>query len=168
MNSAPLIVTALFGGEDFAFLDALRQRHYPAAHNVVPAHCTMLSHLPPTVAGELKQRLNAETRGIAAPPARLTGPMDLNDGVALRIDAPWLEAIRDRLADAFAPLLMPQDRAGWAPHVTIQNHAPRQAALALLTELRASFHPRPLKIAGLASWWYRGGPWEPYSRHMFA
>ena len=25
-----------------------------------------------------------------------------------------------------------------------------------------------LAIAGLAAWWYRGGPWEPLSRHMFA
>jgi len=28
--------------------------------------------------------------------------------------------------------------------------------------------PREVEIAGLASWWYRGGPWEPHSRHMFA
>ena len=166
--SAPLIVTALFGGEDFAFLDSLRQRHYPAAHNVVPAHCTLFSQLSPELAPELKRRLAAETRGVPAPAARLTGPMDLNDGVALRIDSPALEAIRDRLADAFAMLLIAHDRAGWAPHVTIQNHAKRSDARILLAELRASFHPRPLRIAGLASWRYRGGPWEPHSRHMFA
>ena len=27
---------------------------------------------------------------------------------------------------------------------------------------------RPVELAGLATWWYRGGPWEPLSRHMFA
>ena len=166
--NAPLIVTALFGGEDFAFLDALRGRYYPAAHNVVPAHCSMISHLSPAVAAELKQRLNAETRGIPSPSARLSGVMDLNDGVALRIDSPGLEAIRDRLAEAFAPLLTPHDRAGWAPHVTLQNNVPRSTALATKAQLEAGFHPRPLRIAGIASWWYRGGPWEPHSRHMFA
>jgi hypothetical protein len=165
---APLIVTALFGGEDFAFLDALRQRHYPAAHNMVPAHCTLFSHLPPDLGAELKQRLAAATRGARAPTARLSGPMDLNDGVALRIESPELIAIRGELAEAFSGMLAGHDRAGWIPHVTIQNHARRSDAIALMAELRAGFRPRPLAIAGLASWWYRGGPWEPHSRHMFA
>jgi hypothetical protein len=163
-----LIITALFGGEDFAFFDALRGRYYPAAHNVVPAHCTMFSHLPGVLAAELKQRLNAETRGIPAPAARLSGVMDLNDGVALRIDSDGLEAIRDRLAQAFAQMLTAHDRPGWVPHVTLQNNVPRPLALATKAELTATIQPRPIKLAGLASWWYRGGPWEPHSRHMFA
>ncbi|MEI9852511.1 MAG: 2'-5' RNA ligase family protein [Sphingomonas sp.] len=167
-QNAPLIVTALFGGEDFAFLDALRQRHYPAAHNVVPAHCTMFSHLPPAIEPELRQRLSAATRGVAAPAARLAGVMDLNDGIAIRIDSPGLEAIRDRLAEGFAGLLGAHDRAGWVPHVTVQNNVPRNVALAAKAELGATFQPRPLRLAGLASWWYRGGPWEANSRHMFA
>jgi hypothetical protein len=165
---APLIVTALFGAEDFALLDGLRKRHYPTARNVVPAHCTLFSHLAPSLGPEVKQRLAAETRGVRAPVARLAGVMDLNDGVALRIDSPGLEGIRARLSEALAMVLMPVDRAGWAPHITIQNHAERTAAQALLAEMRAGFAPRPLRIAGLASWWWRGGPWEAHSRHMFA
>jgi hypothetical protein len=65
-------------------------------------------------------------------------------------------------------LLTPQDRAGWRPHVTIQNKVEPAEARALQQALEADFRPRPLVIAGLASWWYRGGPWEPISRHMFA
>ncbi|MCW3835551.1 2'-5' RNA ligase family protein [Sphingomonas canadensis] len=164
---APLIVTALFGSEDFARLDALRRRYYPAAHNVVPAHCTMFSHLPPSAAAEVKRRLAGETRGVKPPQARLSGLMDLNDGVAIRIESPGLLAIRARLAEALAGLLGPTDSAGWAPHVTIQNNVPRMTAIATRTELAATFEPRPLAIAGLAAWWYRGGPWEPLSRHMF-
>lgn len=166
--TAPLIVTALFGGEDFALLDGLRRRHYPPERNRVPAHCTLFRHLAPELGAELKQRLGAVTRGVAAPGARLGGVIDLDGGVAFRVDSPGLEAIRADLADAFAPMLVPQDRAGWRPHVTIQNKAERSAARALLAELRAGFAPRPLRLAGLASWWYRGGPWEPHSRHMFA
>ncbi|WP_294055515.1 2'-5' RNA ligase family protein [Sphingomonas sp.] len=161
-------MTALFGHEDFAFFNDLRGRYYPLDHNHVQAHVTMLSHLPPSVADELKRRLNAETRGVPAPAARLAGVMDLNDGVALRIESHGLETIRDRIAQAFAPLLIPHDRAGWVPHVTLQNNVPRQVALAAKAELRASIVPRAVKIAGLASWWYRGGPWEAHSRHMFA
>lgn len=167
-QSAPLIVTALFGSEDFAFLDALRQRWYPAAHNMVPAHCTMFSHLAPALAGEVKRRLSMETRGIAAPAARLAGIMDLNDGVAIRIESPGLTAIRARLAESFAGMLAGNDRAGWVPHVTVQNNVQRQVALATKAALEAGFRPRPLRLAGLASWWYRGGTWEPHSRHMFA
>ena len=40
-------------------------------------------------------------------------------------------------------------------------------AKALLAELEANFLPRPLQIVGLASWWYRGGPWQPLSEHRF-
>ena len=33
--------------------------------------------------------------------------------------------------------------------------------------LRRDFRPRPLAIAGLAAWHYRGGPWEPAMTAMF-
>jgi hypothetical protein len=168
MTTGPLIVTALFGGADFAFLEGLRRRHYPAERNRVPVHCTLFRHLAPDLGPELKRRLSAETRGIRPPEARLAGLIDLHDGVAFRIDSPELEDIRAGLAEAFAPMLIPQDRAGWSPHVTIQAKADRRTAKALLAELAATFAPRPLRIAGLASWRYLDGPWEPHSRHMFA
>jgi hypothetical protein len=65
-------------------------------------------------------------------------------------------------------MLTPQDQAGWRPHVTVQNKVRPDVARTLLRALEADFTPRPVAIAGLASWWYRGGPWEPLSRHMFA
>jgi hypothetical protein len=167
-GTAPLIVTALFGAEDFAFLDGLRRQHFPIARNQVPAHCTLFHHLSPQLASELKQRLSTATRGQRAPHASLAGVIDLGAGVAFRIESEALEACRADLAEAFAPMLMPQDRAGWRPHVTIQNKVERREAKALLDALRPGFVPRPLRIAGLASWWYRGGPWEAHSRHMFA
>jgi hypothetical protein len=166
-SPAPLIVTALFGAEDFAFLDGLRRRHFPVERNQVPAHVTLFHHLAPELGPELKQRLSALTRGVRAPAARLAGVVDLGGGVAFRVESPALDDIRDALAEAFAAMLIPQDRAGWRPHVTIQNKVERRAAKLLLEQL-AGFQPRPLKIAGLASWWYRGGPWEAHSRHMFA
>jgi hypothetical protein len=167
-KAAPLIVTALFGAEDFAFLDGLRRRHFPPERNQVPAHCTLFHHLAPELGPELKQRLSGLTRGIEAPRATLAGLIDLGGGVAFRIESPDLAAIRAELADAFAPMLVPQDRAGWRAHVTIQNKVERAAAKQLFAALQAGFSPRPLRIAGLASWWYRGGPWEPHARHMFA
>lgn len=165
--SAPIIVAALFGARDQAWFDAQRRAHFPPERNHLAAHLTMFHHLPPSSAAELARRLTAETRGRPAPPARLADVFSLGGGVAYRIDSPGLAEIRSALADAFTGLLTPQDQAGWRPHVTIQNKVTAAEARALLATLKPGFIPRPLTIAGLAAYWYRGGPWEPLSRHMF-
>lgn len=164
---APIIVTALFGAEDQAFFDSLRRAHFPPERNHLAAHLTMFHHLAPALAPELKWRLSEATRGVPAPQARLAGLINLGRGTAFRIDSPGLAAIRAELADAFAAMLVPQDKAGWRPHVTVQNKVAPADAKALMAQLEPLAAPRPVRIAGLASWWYRGGPWAPLSRHMF-
>lgn len=165
---APLIVTALFGKADQAWFDSLRRAHFPPERNQLDAHLTLFHHLPPSVAEEVKHRLAQETRGIRALQARVGGLMSLGRGVAYRIDSPELVAIRARLVDAFAGLLTPQDAGRWRPHVTVQNKVTPALAKALLAALERDFQPRRVEITGLASWWYRGGPWELHSRHMYA
>ena len=165
---APIIVTALFGRRDQGWFDAQRAAHFPPERNVLAAHLTLFHHLPPSAEGEIKHRLNGLTRGVRAPQARVGGLMSLGRGVAYRIESPDLVAIRRELADAFAGLLTPQDAGGWRPHVTIQNKVSPQVAKLLLGNLQRDFVPRDVEIAGLGAWWYRGGPWEAISRHMFA
>ena len=108
------------------------------------------------------------TRGVRAPKARVGGLMSLGRGVAYRIESPELIAIRRDLAEAFTGLLTPQDAGGWRPHVTIQNKVQPNIAKLLMATLARDFRPWDAEIAGLATWWYRGGPWEALSRHMFA
>lgn len=165
---APIIVTALFGRGDQGWFDAQRAAHFPPERNVLAAHCTLFHHLPPSAADELKHRLVQETRGVRAPDARVAGLMSLGRGVAYRIDSPALAQVRARLVEAFAGLLTPQDAGGWRPHVTIQNKVTPSVAKLLLDRLNRDFRPRPVELAGFATWWYRGGPWEPLSRHMYA
>ncbi|WP_375249353.1 2'-5' RNA ligase family protein [Sphingomonas sp.] len=165
---APIILTALFGARDQAFFDDQRRAYFPPERNQLDAHLTMFHHLPPTSAAELAHRLREETRGVAAPAARLAGVISLGRGVAYRIDAPALADIRARLADAFHGMLTPQDQAGWRAHVTVQNKVAPAEAKALLARLQAGFQPRPVAIVGLAAWWYRGGPWELIGKHVFA
>jgi len=165
--TAPIVVTALFGAGDQAWFEALRRAHYPPARNQVSAHLTLFHHLPPSIEAEVRQRLAAETRHVAPPAATLREPYSLGRGVAWRIESEGLAAIRARLAEGFTGLLVPQDMAGWRPHVTIQNKVEAAEARALLAAMRAGFRARPLTITGLAAWWYRGGPWAPLSRHMF-
>ncbi|MES2989326.1 MAG: 2'-5' RNA ligase family protein [Pseudomonadota bacterium] len=166
--AAPIIVTALFGRQDQAWFNALRREHYPPERNVIDAHLTLFHHLPPSVADELKHRLTQETRGVRAPRARVTGLMHLGRGVAYKIEAPELTEIRAGLSEAFSPLLTPQDATRWRPHVTIQNKVAPVLAKFVLTQLSHDFVAREVEVAGLATWYYRGGPWEPLSRHMFA
>jgi hypothetical protein len=165
---APIIVSALLGRQDQAAFDALRREHFPPERNVLPAHLTLFHHLPPSVLDELKHRLNAATRGVRPPVARAAGLMSLGRGVAVRIESPALTAIRDDLSHAFAGLLTPQDAGGWRAHITIQNKVAPSMAKLLLSALGREFRPRDVEIAGLAAWYYRGGPWEAISRHMFA
>jgi len=165
---APLIVTALFGRQDQGWVEGLRQAHFPEERNQVPAHLTLFHHLPPSSADELRHRLDGYTRGVRAPKAKVTGLISLGRGVALKVESPALAAIRHELCEAFAGLLMPQDAGSWRPHVTIQNKVVPSIAKLLLAQLGRDFRPREVELAGLASWWYRGGPWEPHSRHMFA
>jgi hypothetical protein len=97
----------------------------------------------------------------------IDGLMSLGYGVAYRVRSPALETARNAIAEAFADLLIPQDRAVWRPHITIQNKAKPAIAKALLAQLETGFQPRPLIIAGLAAWHYRGGPWSLIAAYRF-
>jgi len=132
----------------------------------VPAHLTLFHHLPPSLERELGQRLAACT-AISAPRAGISTIIDLGRGTAFRVESEELEDIRAELAEAFRGMLTPQDQAPWRPHITIPNKVEPKAAKALQQQLRATFEPRPLAIRGLASWRYRGGPWEPVKTHVF-
>jgi hypothetical protein len=158
-DAAPIIVTALMGAADFAWADGQRRAHFPPERNMLSAHITLFHHLPPSALDEVKGRLKALCAG-PPPPARLTEVMLLGRGVAFRVESPALIAMRDDLASAFAGLLTPQDMARPRLHITIQNKVAPETAKALSARLRTDFRPRPLAIAGLAAWHYRGGPWE--------
>jgi len=164
---APIIVAATIGASDRAMLDGLRRTYFPPERNQLIAHLTLFHHLAPSLGGELDGRLRAETRNVAAPKAELAGLLNLGGGVAFRVDSRELSAIRGRIAEAFATMLTPQDAAGWRAHVTIQNKVSAATARETLAALAAGFRPRPLAIVGLASFYYRGGPWEPIARYRF-
>ena len=132
----------------------------------MPAHLTLFHHLPPGVERELGHRL-AHYAAAPAPRATIAGVMDLGAGTALRVESEELEDIRYDLAEAFQGLLVPQDRAPWRPHITVQNKVRPNEARRLQQQLRATFQPRPLAWKGLASWHYLGGPWAPIRSHMF-
>ncbi|HEX7873272.1 MAG TPA: 2'-5' RNA ligase family protein [Sphingobium sp.] len=154
------------GAQDQAWADALRLRYFPPERNHLPAHITLFHHLPPTCLAEVQDRL-ARLAQEPRPRARLEGFYSLGGGVAVRVESAELLALRDYLADHFALLLTPQDRASPRLHITIQNKVTAEVARATLAEVSAEFRPRPLVIAGLAAWHYRGGPWSLIRRYRF-
>jgi hypothetical protein len=162
----PLIVTATFGAVDYGWLEGLRRQHFPPERNQVPVHLTLFHQLAPSLEGELRDRLGAMSKS-APPSALITGVMDLGQGTAFRAVSEGLEDIRAELAEAFRTMLIPQDRAPWRPHVTVQNKVERRDAIALQKQLQAGQFPRPLAIHGLASWRYLGGPWEAIRTYPF-
>ena len=161
-----LIVTAEVAPSDLAWLDRLRQAHYPAERNHLRAHLTMFHALPPSAEGEARSSLSRF--GSERPPrASIEGLMDLGGGVAFRVVSPDLDRIRRHLADDFHGLLGVQDSGGWRPHVTVQNKVPVKVAKLVLDKLRAEFLPRPLGIGGLGLHRYLGGPWETLAVYAF-
>lgn len=161
-----LIITAELGKPDFAWLDALRRRHYPPLRNRVPAHLTLFRSLPPSAEPEVRRRL-ARAASAPAPAAAIAGAMDLDGGVAIRLESDELEQVRDDLADEFRGLLTAQDLGPWTPHVTIQNKVEPRVARALLREIRSTLEPRPLRITGLLLMRYAEGKWEPLASYRF-
>ena len=164
--AGPLIVTADFVADDYAWLEGLRRAHYPPEHNRVPVHLTMFQGLPPSAVDEVKQQLSLHA---AEPPpsATISGLMNLSTGIAFRVVSDELDSIREAIADHFHGLLCAPDSAGWRPHITIQNKVAAKQAKALLSEFERDFRPRPLGIAGLSVHRYRGGPWETLATYKF-
>ena len=165
--TAPIIITAEMGKADQAWADGLRRTHFPPERNFLNAHITLFHHLPPSHLAEIKSRLATLAAECPPPVAHLSEVMMLGRGVAYRIDSPELLAIRDQLAEEFRGLLIPQDQARPRLHITVQNKVEPAAAKTLHAQLAAEFTPRPLAIAGLAAYYYRGGPWEFVSRWAF-
>lgn len=167
MSAAPLILTAAFGAEEQARFDRLREAHFPAERNVIPAHLTLFHHLPGDDLPLVQHVVEALCARTAPCVADVTGVRSLGRGVAFELRCPALLAVRGVLAREWHEHLTAQDRQGWRPHVTVQNKATAEAAAALLAAMRAEFVPFTVRVEGLLLWRYLGGPWEALGRFPF-
>lgn len=159
-GAAPIIVTATMGAADQRAFDALRTAHFPPERNHLAAHITLFHQLPPLALAELAGLIRTIAADTPPPAARLIDIYSLGNGTAFRIDSPELLEIRARIAEHFAGMLTAQDRGTPKLHITVQNKVTAKAAHALQADLARDFRPRPLIVAGLAAFHYRGGPWE--------
>ncbi|WP_245572691.1 2'-5' RNA ligase family protein [Lichenihabitans psoromatis] len=159
--ACPLILTALFDAESARKFQTLRDRHFPARLNIVPAHLTLFHALPGQAAEAIATDLRDLCRDIPPFAFQVSGLRFLGRGVALAIDAPALVAARARLAADWRPSLSAQDRQGFAPHVTVQNKVDFKAARRLHDAMMVDLPEINGAVLGLRLWRYLNGPWEP-------
>ena len=149
-----LILTLELDDASFAWLDALRVRHFPRERNFLPAHLTLFHTLSPPQ-GEGLQRVADAYRAIDL---SFTGIRRLGGGVAIDVDAPDLHRLHDDLFRRLGGEFTRQDRQPFRPHVTIQNKVTAETARRLADNLASTFTPRTGISRALLLWRYDGGP----------
>lgn len=159
-RAAPFVLTLELDGGSFGRLDALRRRFFPPERNLVPAHVTLFHQLPGDRAREVKAVLRTvadKHRPIQAEVAEVKG---LERGVAVFLRSAALSALRGELAAEWGHWLTDQDRAGFRPHVTLQNKVDPAEARRTQALVAAELRLRAVTGIGLHLWRYRAGPWE--------
>ena len=152
------IVTLRLDEASQEHFERLRQLHFPAARNLIPAHLTLFHRLPDVL--EVRTALAEVAGWEPAFPVDVTGVRSLGYGVAYTLTSPVLQRVHGELAAVFESWLSAQDRQRFAPHIVVQNKATAEAARVLLGELRQGFQPMRVKACGLDLWEYLGGPWR--------
>jgi 2'-5' RNA ligase len=161
LDSAPFVLTLELDGESFARLDELRRRHYPPGRSVVvPAHVTLFGRLPGDRGREIKALLRQIVVGRMPIEIEVGEAKAMEKGVAIMLRSPQLASLRDELLAEWWPWLADQDRAGFRPHVTIQNNVSAAVARETQQAINATLRLRRARGVGLHLWRYRGGPWE--------
>lgn len=158
-----LILTLRLDGSSQSYFNALRENYFPPERNYLDAHLTLFHHLPNLP--EITEVLNSIT--IKPFALQVTGLRNLGAGVAFNVESQELSALRLDLALKFEKHLIPQDRQGYRPHITIQNKTTPEMAKKLLTEMQSEFQPFSIQARGLDLWYYLGGPWELLSHIPF-
>lgn len=167
MYAEPLILTLKLDAASFRLFDDLRRAHFPAERNLIPAHVTLFHHLPGPQAEAIRGDLRRVCRDTEPFPIEVNAIKSLGRGVAYHLRSRALDELRDRLSDLWFDWLLPQDRQGFRPHVTVQNKVEPKLAKETLTLLQAGFTPFTARGEGLLLWRYLGGPWESVAETPF-
>lgn len=164
---SPLILTLRMDRTAADHFNSLRQAHFPAELNYLPAHVTLFHHLVGTSLSALCEKLRQVCDHQPAIPVSVTGLRFLGRGVAYRLESPPLSALRRQLAKEWDAELTAQDRQPFQSHITVQNKVAPEEARRLYQRLQAQFQPMQIEGLGLDLWHYRGGPWEEAAQFPF-
>ncbi len=155
-NKIIYILTVRLDETSQAYFDHLRGRHFPRARNYLKAHLTLFHQLPDTAhTFEILRNIDKNHFDM-----EVAGLMHLGAGVAFKIKSADLQELHAYLSQAFAAELIPQDKQGFRPHITVQNKVTSAASKELLSQLEKTFDPFTIRAIGLDLWVYQGGPWQ--------
>jgi hypothetical protein len=121
---------------------------------------TLFHQLPGRELDAVRRRLKVVCGQVPPPVIAVTGVQFRGNGVAFKLRSPGLVDVRAELADGWDTLLIPQDRAGFQPHLTVQNKADPAIARDSFRALSAAFVPFESVAPAIAIWRYCDGPWE--------
>ncbi|GAA4329012.1 hypothetical protein GCM10023149_33380 [Mucilaginibacter gynuensis] len=152
----PLILTLSIDPDGQAFFEMQRKRYFPPERNFLAAHLNLFHQLPDDPA-TYDYLAGLRIRSFELNVIRL---MHLGAGVAYRIDGPELISLHRMLSSHFSKDLIPQDRQGFRPHITISNKTTPENASELLKQLSGDFKPFKIQATGLDLWTYLDGPWR--------
>ena len=168
MNTpAPLILTCLINPEAADFFNSLRKEHFPPERNYLDAHLTLFHHLPPnepSILSTIREMCNH----YPVINLEITEVASTGRGVAYRVDSPALKQLHHTLQQRWKEWLIPQDKQGFRPHITVQNKVAPETARMLQQELAGTFTPFQATALGLQVWEYLGGPWRSVETCFFA
>ena len=153
-----LVVTLKLDADSQGYFEGLRQLHFPAHLNKIPAHLTLFHQLPEGDA--VVESLTEAAWGQDRIDLRVTGLRSLGRGVAFTLQSPALLELHRKLSARFEDELIPQDRQRFMPHVVVQNKATAEQARDLLKKLTGDFKAFSVEGQGLDVWEYLGGPWR--------
>ncbi|HEY9881697.1 MAG TPA: 2'-5' RNA ligase family protein [Leptolyngbyaceae cyanobacterium] len=163
----PLILTLKLDPDSFQVLNQLRQQHFPAERNFLPAHITLFHALPTEEIETIQQNLQFLGENTSAIPLAFPKLRFLGNGVAVEVESPPLIQIRQNLAEHWHSWLKPQDRQKYQPHITIQNKVTADEARQLYSPLSRDWQLPEGRGEGLLLWYYQGGPWELAGEFLF-
>ena len=163
-----LILTLKLDQATFERVNTLRQQYFPPERNVVPAHVILFHQLPGDRESAISDRLKTLCAQTKHFPFSLPSLQFFGNGVAINVSSPELMQLHKTLATTWDEWLIPQDRQGYRPHITIQNKVDSKTARQLYEELEAQWQPMTGWGEGLLLWYYQKGPWELAREFCFA
>src|SRR6202012_727743 len=154
MQEQPLIITLKIDEKSQAFFDAQSNKYFPTERNFLKAHLTLFHQLP----NEQPTFDFFGTSSFKTFPMKVAGLRNTGAGVAYQIQSEELVLLHRALSTHFSEVLIPQDRQGFRPHITIQNKVVPERARLLYHALNNTFEPFEIYGTGLDLWTYLGGP----------
>jgi 2'-5' RNA ligase len=159
LSESTLLLTLGLDTNSLVYFQSLRDKYYPPALNVVPAHVSLFHNLPGAELSRLEQDILAELPN-APFEMRVSKLHFMGKGFFFYLESEALLALQRELSARWDQWLIPQDRQRYKPHIVVQNKTAAERARADFAHMDAQFEPFTVRAESLLLWQYLNGPWR--------